>query len=91
MPPTALTGSLAIDLAKLFIVSHVDFEPASDALLDTVEIEGIGPVGITMTAARGRKCGRCWQYREEIAQEGGLCTRCDDVVSSLSVAEMPTA
>jgi isoleucyl-tRNA synthetase len=89
--PAALTGSLDIDLAKLFIVSHVDIKPAAEGLPDYVEIEGVGRVGITMSPARGKKCGRCWQYREEVIEDGGLCRRCDDVVSGLSIAEAPTA
>ncbi|HUR80209.1 MAG TPA: class I tRNA ligase family protein, partial [Thermoanaerobaculia bacterium] len=79
----------AIDLAKLFIVSHVDV--VSDGGGETVDIEGFGPVGISWTPARGRKCGRCWQFREEVADEGGLCDRCQRVVDSLAPTEVPTA
>ncbi|HXH40445.1 MAG TPA: class I tRNA ligase family protein, partial [Thermoanaerobaculia bacterium] len=85
----AITGSLDVDLAKLFIVSHVDFLPAAAGT--AIEVEGIGPIGITMAPARGKKCGRCWQYREEVAEEGGLCARCDEVVEGLSIPEAPTA
>lgn len=80
-----------IDLAKLFIVSHVDLAPAEDTVADTVEIEGLGRIGITMSLARGKKCGRCWQYREEVATDGDLCARCQEVVDQLAPAEMPTA
>ncbi len=83
--PKALTGDLEVDLAKLFIVSHVDFRPPLAELSDSVTIAGLGTIGVSMTAARGKKCGRCWQYREEVMQEGGLCARCEDVVASLSV------
>ena len=89
--PSALTGGLAVDLAKLFIVSHVDVVPAGGEVADFIEIDGIGSIGITMSAARGRKCGRCWQYREEVAEEGGLCARCDDVLATLASPEAPTA
>jgi len=85
----ALTGGLNVDLAKLFIVSHVDIVPTPFA--PPVEIEGLGPIGITMSPARGKKCGRCWQYREEVFDEGGLCARCDEMVVSLVVPEAPTA
>ena len=82
-----------VDLAKLFIVSHVDVKPADAAVTDPqwVEIEGIGRVGIAWTPARGRKCGRCWLYREEVANDGDLCARCQDVVDGLAPAGMPTA
>ncbi|HEX6101329.1 MAG TPA: isoleucine--tRNA ligase [Thermoanaerobaculia bacterium] len=80
-----------IDLAKLFIVSHADVVPAGDGVADAVEVEGFGRVGISMSLARGKKCGRCWQYREEVAEEGNLCARCQKVVDELAPAEMPTA
>jgi len=84
----AIVGTLDLDLAKIFIVSHVDF--AAAAIDSTIDIEGVGPIGITMSPARGKKCGRCWQYREEVVEDGGLCARCDEVVSSLEVPEQPT-
>jgi hypothetical protein len=46
--------------------------------------------GITTTPARGHKCGRCWLYREEVAQDGDLCERCERVVATLAPAEAPT-
>jgi len=88
-----LTGNVqtSIDLAKLFIVSHVDIRNEEPSGEDVVEVEGFGRVGIAMTNARGGKCGRCWQYREEVASEGALCARCQKVVDELAPAEMPTA
>jgi isoleucyl-tRNA synthetase len=84
----AIVGGLTIDLAKVFIVSHVDFSSApADS---TIDIEGVGPIGISMSPARGKKCGRCWQYREEVLEDGGLCARCDEVVATLEVPEQPT-
>ncbi|HEU4887847.1 MAG TPA: isoleucine--tRNA ligase [Thermoanaerobaculia bacterium] len=82
-----------VDLAKLFIVSHVDIKPANAAVTDPewVEIEGMGRVGIAWTPARGRKCGRCWMYREEVANDLELCARCQGVVDQLAPQEMPTA
>jgi isoleucyl-tRNA synthetase len=80
-----------VDLAKLFIVSHVDILPPTDTATDAVEIEGFGRVGISWTPARGKKCGRCWQYREEVAEEGDLCARCQQVVDELAPQEVPTA
>ncbi len=81
----------SIDLAKLFIVSHVDIVPADESVADFTNIEGFGRVGISMTLARGKKCGRCWQYREEVAEEGDLCARCQKVVDELAPQEVPTA
>ena len=93
MAQEAVTGPLAVDLAKIFIVSHVDFRPAAKGIetADRIELGELGPLGIEMTAARGRKCGRCWQYREEVAGEGALCGRCQSVVDTLAPREVPTA
>ncbi len=88
--PAVLTGTADVDLSKIFIVSHVDFVPADDGVADFVEVEGIGRIGITTTRARGHKCGRCWLYREEVAQDGDLDERCERVVASLAPAEAPT-
>jgi isoleucyl-tRNA synthetase len=27
------------------------------------------------------KCGRCWRLLPEVAQDGDLCDRCEDVVN----------
>ena len=89
--PKALTGDLDIDLAKFFIVSHVDFGPPAEIVADVVDLPGLGRIAVTMSPARGKKCGRCWQYREEVTREGGLCARCESVIASLPAAEVPTA
>lgn len=91
MSAEALLGNLNVDLAKLFIVSHVDFRPADDTIADAVEIEGLGRIAVSMKPARGKKCGRCWQYREEVKEEGAACARCEAVMSSLAPPEVPTA
>ncbi len=89
--PETLIGGLDVDLAKLFIVSHVDIVGGAGEPTDCIEIDGVGRIGISMTPARGKKCGRCWQYREEVTEEGGLCARCEDVVAGLAIPEAPTA
>ncbi|HEX9492876.1 MAG TPA: class I tRNA ligase family protein, partial [Thermoanaerobaculia bacterium] len=89
--PRTLMGNLNVDLAKFFIVSHVDFRPPSEVVGDVIDIPGVGTIAVTMAPARGKKCGRCWQFREEVAHEGGLCARCEEVVASLAPDEVPTA
>jgi len=79
--PAFLTGSVETDLSKIFIVSHVDFEGEHPEGSVIVEVEGIGPAGISMRPARGTKCGRCWHYREEVVTEGDLCERCAPIVA----------
>ncbi|MBI2213334.1 MAG: isoleucine--tRNA ligase [Acidobacteria bacterium] len=81
--PETLTGGIPIDdLARVLIVSHVDFDrtsTASDA--EPLVFDGVGTVGIVMKPARGAKCVRCWQYREEVTDARGTCDRCEAIVS----------
>ncbi|MDQ3283540.1 MAG: isoleucine--tRNA ligase [Acidobacteriota bacterium] len=83
-------GTFDVNLATLFIVSHVDIKPADDTIADQVEVEGLGRIGISWSPARGKKCGRCWTYREEVLEDLGLCDRCQAVVDELAVPEQPT-
>jgi isoleucyl-tRNA synthetase len=39
------------------------------------------PVIVTRTTHH--KCGRCWRHLPEVAEDGDLCGRCDDVVTRL--------
>ncbi|HYO78121.1 MAG TPA: class I tRNA ligase family protein, partial [Thermoanaerobaculia bacterium] len=82
--------SFGVNLATLFIVSHVDLAPADDSIADWVELEGVGRIAVSWVRARGKKCGRCWTYREEVLNDGDLCDRCASVVDGLAVPEQPT-
>ncbi|MGZ8709798.1 MAG: zinc finger domain-containing protein, partial [Thermoanaerobaculia bacterium] len=90
MSPEALAGDVKVDLAKLFIVSHVDFRDRDDSIADFIELDGLGRIGVTMKPARGKKCGRCWQYREEVQEAGLLCGRCQSVLDQLAPTETAT-
>jgi isoleucyl-tRNA synthetase len=56
------------DLAELFI-------SASVARGDSV--------GVVVTPTTDHKCGRCWRLLPEVAEDGALCERCDDVVLNM--------
>ncbi len=88
--PDTILGDVNVDLAKIFIVSHVNFHPLAEFGGEPIEVNGLGKAGIGMVPARGRKCGRCWNYREEVAEPGGLCARCDSIVAGLAPEEVPT-
>ncbi|HVT03614.1 MAG TPA: class I tRNA ligase family protein, partial [Thermoanaerobaculia bacterium] len=75
-----LLGGLGVDLAQLFIVSHVEHRSAA-VVGDKITFDGIGEVGITMTPASGVKCARCWQYRDEVTPEQEICHRCSALVA----------
>lgn len=66
-----LTGERGIDLAEFFIVSEV-------ALTENEDAEGDG-ITVTVDAARGERCDRCWNYREDTGVHGEhehICSRC---------------
>jgi isoleucyl-tRNA synthetase len=61
----------ADELAELFIVSEV--------LVDTgTVVEGPAVVAHRVDY---QKCGRCWRHLPEVAEDGDLCGRCEEVVA----------
>ena len=60
-----LTDESLADLAEIYIVSEV--------------APGMGE-GIEVTKTDRLKCGRCWRHLPEVAEDGGLCARCEEVV-----------
>ncbi|WP_284123800.1 isoleucine--tRNA ligase [Parerythrobacter aestuarii] len=59
------------DLAELFIVASVT-RGDSD--------------GVTVTRSSESKCGRCWRLLPDVAEDGALCDRCEDVVAGMDAA-----
>ncbi len=60
-------------LAELFITGPVRFVKSTET-----------PV---ITKSEHHKCGRCWRLLPEVAEDGDLCTRCEDVVAELDAAQ----
>ena len=89
-PPDTILGDVNVDLAKIFIVSHVNFRPLVEFGGEPIEVKGLGKVGIAMVPARGKKCGRCWNYREEVMDEGYPCARCQAILDQLAPPDEPT-
>ncbi len=61
-------------LCEVFIVSQVEVA------------DGAGPLALSVEKARGAKCGRCWNFAEDVgghADHPELCGRCHPVVTSL--------
>lgn len=64
------------DLAALFIVSQVELKPVTSLPQPddfTVEVQ----------PAQGRKCERCWNYRETVGGDAGHPTLCDRCVEAV--------
>ncbi len=71
----ALLNSVKDDLADICIVSAMSLKQGEN-----------DDIRVTVTAAEGEKCGRCWKYREDL-DENGLCDRCHDVVKDMNIPE----
>ncbi len=64
------------ELATLFIVSQVE-----------LTADGAGPEPVGVAAAAGKKCSRCWNYRETVGEHKDhpeVCSRCYAVVAEAS-------
>ncbi|MGB7407700.1 MAG: class I tRNA ligase family protein, partial [Pontixanthobacter sp.] len=59
------------DLAELFIAASV------------ARRQG---VGVTVSRTSDNKCGRCWRLLPDVAEDGALCDRCENVVAELDAA-----
>ena len=59
------------DLAELFITASVT-RGQSDA--------------VSVTRTHEHKCGRCWRLLPSVAEDGGLCDRCEDVIEQMDAA-----
>ncbi len=77
-----LLESLAPDLASLLIVSQVEVgAPLSEAHASPV----LPGLRVKVEPARGKKCQRCWNHREDVGQSAahpGLCRRCARAVEA---------
>jgi isoleucyl-tRNA synthetase len=56
-----------------------------DELFITASVTRGQDIEVTRTALH--KCGRCWRHLPEVAEDGTLCDRCEDVVGSMAAAQ----
>jgi isoleucyl-tRNA synthetase len=82
------------DLADLFIVSGVELasqeaEPTGNAF-DPSERETELEPRVTVSAAPGEKCPRCWKVTPDPVENekwGRVCSRCNDVLNTLAKSQ----
>jgi isoleucyl-tRNA synthetase len=80
--PDLLAAKQAL-LATVFIVSEVRLEPSGARPAVRHESQEIPGLVIDVNHAPGRKCERCWTWREDVGQDAGhptLCARCVGVL-----------
>jgi isoleucyl-tRNA synthetase len=76
--------NLDMDLADLFIVSHVHVEDAAQAPADAWKDETYPGLSVTVRPASGHKCARCWKYTEDVGSDPAhpdVCGRCAKVLA----------
>jgi len=59
------------DLAELFITASVTRSDSGN---------------VTVNRTTDHKCGRCWRLLPEVEEDGALCDRCDEVVTTMGAA-----
>ena len=84
-------------ISEIFIcgaisVEKIDRLPGHDESLAVtpMSIQQLGAtdqyVWATATRTAHHKCGRCWRHLPEVAEDGDLCSRCDQVVAGMDGA-----
>ena len=71
-----------LDLAELTISSEVLVSDGTSPK-GAYSLEGVEGVSVEIRDAEGSKCGRCWQYSDEVgssATHPELCGRCFSVI-----------
>jgi isoleucyl-tRNA synthetase len=82
--PADLPLVQSVDFAEIAIVSALEPCPgdrgAASALGD-IPADSLDDVRIEVRKTEKEKCGRCWRHLPEVAEEGALCARCEEVVN----------
>ena len=79
----ALAAVQDMDLPQLLIVSDVTTGDAEDVLI-AGSGENFPGLTVSVSAAKGEKCPRCWMYSTQ-ANADGLCPRCAEVIAKFPV------
>ena len=81
---------LDVDLAKLFIVSHVDFAAADEAAATSSRSKASAGSASPWRRRAERSAAAAGSIAKRSPSDGELCARCQDVVDTLAPREMPT-
>ncbi len=92
------------DLRFVFQTSQISIAPTADAVNNAcpdfhlAAKDGESGVTVGVTAAKGKKCDRCWYYSESVGEDHDhdlhdVCLRCADVVrkDGYTITSTPTA
>jgi isoleucyl-tRNA synthetase len=90
--PTEITSPhfSGMNLSELFITGEVEVgpncwdhggSPAGSFIPDNQGDDGEWQVVVYAKPTTHHKCGRCWRHLPEVAEDGALCARCDEVLN----------
>jgi len=71
VPEGAAAGATGAELAELFITATVSRAQGES---------------VSVTRTEDAKCGRCWRHLPDVAEDGGLCGRCETVVAAVDAS-----
>lgn len=80
--PSTLGVKATITAAKPLRESAERLDMAAFSQVAQVEFKDGKQSAVTVAAADGKKCPRCWQYRLEVKDENSLCNRCEKAVEA---------
>jgi isoleucyl-tRNA synthetase len=75
-----------VSLSELFITGEVNITQDNPFELREVAWSDDKSVGAVAHRTGAHKCGRCWRHLPEVAEDGDLCSRCDQVVAGMDGA-----
>lgn len=74
------------ELEKMFIVSGLEIANSQEPPQEATALDEVEGLAVTVHAAEGGKCERCWIIDTSVSMEEGhpaLCSRCQDVVEAI--------
>ena len=69
-----------LDWAEILIVGQAEAKEATPEPAVPTGLPHAVSVLVDVERTTDRKCGRCWRHLPDVKEEGGLCTRCEEVV-----------
>ena len=80
--PSTLRAKVTITAPDFIREEAAQLDMAGFALVAAVEFKTGAKLAVKITAADGKKCGRCWRYRPEVRDENSVCNRCKEAIFS---------
>jgi isoleucyl-tRNA synthetase len=70
-----------VDVPAAAVPEGVTDDALAELFITATVTRGQGD-SVTVTKTTHHKCGRCWRHLPDVAEDGALCGRCDEVVAA---------